>query len=74
MHAHHTQNNTEKTATPKAANVSMNQNKFTSTVHAPSGRRASIAIISFSQFADTILPDARTMQDITTNARLTDAR
>jgi len=46
-HAHQTQNNTAKTATPKAANVTMNQNKFTSTVHAPLGRCPSIAIISF---------------------------
>src|SRR5947207_6535642 len=47
-HAHQTQSNTAKTVTPKATNVSMNQSKFTSTVHAPSGRCPSIAIIFFS--------------------------
>jgi len=46
-HAHQTQSNTAKTVTPKATNVSMNQSKFTSTVHAPLGRCPSIAIISF---------------------------
>src|SRR5947208_13310183 len=47
-HAHHTHNNTAKTTTPKATKASMNQSKVSSTVHAPTRGRPSIAIISFA--------------------------
>src|SRR5260370_42615983 len=47
----------------------MNQSKFTSTVHAPLTRDASIAIISFPATCAHDLRDARTIRDIATNNR-----
>jgi hypothetical protein len=44
----------------------MNENQFTSTVHALSGPGASTAIISFSIFPRAILPEAWRIRDLAT--------